>query len=61
MDDRVLILIAMNNSKNKVKVLRANTKASLTKKSTEPQQILAQIEAAIAMRENQKVTEKTKK
>ena len=50
----------MNNSSDKLKKLRAKAEASINKTS-QLQQVLAQIEAAISREENQKVKEKSNK
>tara|TARA_Y100001968_G_C19355246_1_gene716836 strand:+ start:256 stop:408 length:153 start_codon:yes stop_codon:yes gene_type:complete len=50
----------MNNSSDKLKKFRAKAEASINKTS-QLQQVLAQIEAAISREENQKVKEKSNK
>ena len=49
----------MENSLNDIQKLRAKAEASLNKTS-QLQQVLAQIEATLLLKENQKVTEKSK-
>ena len=50
----------MTNSKVEIQNLRIKAEASLTK-TAELQQVLAQIDAALSRKENQKVTEKSQK
>ena len=49
----------MENSLQEIQKLRAKAEASLNRTS-QLQQVLAQIEATLLMKENQKVTEKSK-
>ena len=48
----------MNNSSKEIQTLRAKAEAALSK-TARMQQVLAQIEATLSRKENQKVTEKT--
>ncbi len=48
----------MTNSKVEIQNLRTKAEASLTK-TAELQQVLAQIDAALSRKENQKVTQKS--
>ncbi len=50
----------MTKSKEKIQILRAKAEASLNK-TAQLQQALAQLEATLTRKENQKVTEKSKK
>ncbi len=50
----------MKKSSNKIQMLRAKAEASLNK-TAKIQQILAQLEATLSRKENQKVKEKSKK
>ena len=50
----------MKNLAEEIQKLRAKSEASLNK-TTQLQKIYAQLEATLSMKENQKVTEKSKK
>ena len=56
----MLISKTMKNSTEVIQKLRAKAEASMNK-TAQLQQALAQIEAAISRKENQKISEKSKK
>ena len=57
---QVLVFDLMKNSSEEIQKLRANAEASLNK-TAQLQQVMAQLEAAISRKENQKVKEKLEK
>ena len=56
----MLSSISMNNLQGGIEMLRANAEASINK-SAQLHQVLAQLEASLLRKENQKVKEKSKK
>ena len=56
----MLISSTMKNSNEEIQKLRANAEASMNKTAS-LQQALAQIEATLSRKENQKVSEKSQK
>ena len=56
----MLVFDLMKNSSEEIQKLRANAEASLNK-TAQLQQVMAQLEAAISRKENQKVKEKLEK
>ena len=56
----MLFSISMNKTTEEIQKLRANAEASINK-TAQLQQALAQVEAALSRKENQKVSEKSRK
>ncbi len=56
----MLFFLSMKNSIEEIQILHSKEEASL-KKTAQRHQALAQIDAALSRKENQKVTEKSQK